>query len=356
MGGANWGGSQGISQSWNNARGQNSSLSTSGSSSQSGPWGAQSPYLQSTFDEASKLYGSGPQSYYPESGVNPLNALQDRAINARFDRGVTGSPQEAALGQTLLGALGSPGPDTSGSDTSLRGFEGAGLAGAGALAGTVLGGGGNNPHLDSTYDAAAGRIGRNFRDYALPGINSTFGGGGRTGSQAHRRAVGDASRGLGENLSDLGANIYGRAYESDANRRLSAGQSLLGAGAGAAGTRGSQAIQGYGAQTNRQLGAGGLVPQHSGLEVQNINLQQEAGDRLRGQDDMSLQDRINRFYFDQDAPQQALSQYRQNLGAPIQTSGSESGSRSASQGSNQSSGGSKARNQATSKGFNLLPW
>ena len=229
-----------------------------------------------------------------------------------------GSPQERAFGDTLLRLLqGDQGPDVSGVQQTLAGYERAGGAGLDSLQQQVAGG--ENPYLDRTFDAAADRVGRKFNEYVVPGVNTTFGGAGRAGSAAHERAVTGAGRDFGETLGDLGAQIYGGAYESDANRRLSGAQNLASLGLGAGQARGNIGLQKYGAQTQRQLGAGALVPELSGLEVQNLNLQQEAGDRLRQQQDLELQDRADKFYYDQDAPNQALQRFIQSIGGAIST-------------------------------------
>lgn len=51
----------------------------------------------------------------------------------------------------------------------------------------------------------------------MPGINATFGAGGRTGSGAHAMA-------LGQGAGDLAAQLYGGAYEADRGRQM---QSML---------------------------------------------------------------------------------------------------------------------------------
>ncbi|NJK87957.1 MAG: hypothetical protein HC923_00210 [Myxococcales bacterium] len=93
-----------------------------------------------------------------------------------------------------------------------------------------IAGGGSNPFLDAQFGAAARRTNQNFAENVLPGIQSTFGAGGRTGGGLHAMAVTNAARDMQQNMGDLAANMYGGAYESDASRRLAAAQSLQGAG------------------------------------------------------------------------------------------------------------------------------
>ena len=339
--------------------------SSFGNQSSTGVWEGQKPFLKRGYEGAGRIYDQGPYQYFG-GGVNPLNSYQQQAIDNRFNRGLQGSAQEQALGDTLLRLLqGDQGPDVSGAQQALAGYERAGGAGLDSLQQQVAGGA--NPYLDRTFDAAADRAGRKFNEYVLPGVNTTFGGAGRAGSAAHERAVGGAGRDFGETLGDLGAQIYGGAYESDANRRLSGAQNLASLGLGAGQARGNLGIQQYGAQTQRQLGAGALVPELSGLQVQNLNLQQEAGDRLRAQEDLELQDQADKFYYDQDAPNQALQRFIQSIGGAISTSQSSGGGssfstgRAGSQGTSanrslsvgQSSSTGKSRAKGKGSGFNI---
>ena len=80
----------------------------------------------------------------------------------------------------------------------------------------------NNPWLDSMYGAASRSVTDNFRNSIAPSLASTFSAAGRTGSGASQGAFGQATQSLGNTLGDLGANLYGNAYESGRNRQLSA--------------------------------------------------------------------------------------------------------------------------------------
>jgi len=92
-------------------------------------------------------------------------------------------------------------------------------------------GGSTNPFLDSMYDSAARKMKENYTDVVNPALNATFGAAGRTGSGIHALASGDAAGELGDSLSDLGANIYGNAYESGQDRALQAGTTAASIGA-----------------------------------------------------------------------------------------------------------------------------
>ena len=143
---------------------------------------------------------------------------------------------------------------------------GLGLGGAGTsreldrtASGAYLG---SNPYLDATYDRAAGRLGRNFQQYALPGVAAAFGGAGRAGSPAHQRALENTTRGFGESLSDLGAGIYGPAYEAERGRQFQGGLSQ----AGFEDAEKARRYGLYGAERQLQAGAGTTQAQLSDAE------------------------------------------------------------------------------------------
>ena len=83
-------------------------------------------------------------------------------------------------------------------------------AGAGVL-NDFASNGQNNPYLDRIFDNAAERVRDN--------TSAMFSKAGRYGSVAHQDALSDS-------LGDMAANMYGQAYETDANRRFSAAQAL----------------------------------------------------------------------------------------------------------------------------------
>ena len=254
---------------WNANVNKNSSQSQA----QSGPWSAQQPYLKDVFSQAQGQFNQGPQQFYPGATVNPLNPTQQAAIAGTAARGQGGSPTEGAFNSYLRSALSGRGPDVSGAAGTAGQFAESGQQGLSALGRFATGGNrpgavaapswneaaapgapaysgapaqfsgagggqagsdqldatargdylGRNPFLDSVYDRAANRVSSQFNETILPGINTTFGGAGRAGSPAHERSVQQAAGGLGESLSDLGASIYGPAYEAERGRQFTAG-------------------------------------------------------------------------------------------------------------------------------------
>lgn len=85
---------------------------------------------------------------------------------------------------------------------------------------------GNNPYLDDMAKAATDSVREQFSESVMPSLNATFSMGGRTGSRAHTDAVGKASEGLADTISNMTSDIYGSNYQSDMDRKLQAADSL----------------------------------------------------------------------------------------------------------------------------------
>jgi hypothetical protein len=85
---------------------------------------------------------------------------------------------------------------------------------------------GANPYLDKMFEQAAGKVGEQFRDIAMPGIASRFALAGRSGSGAEQQAIEGATGRLGETLSGMATNIYGQDYGQERGRQMQAAQAL----------------------------------------------------------------------------------------------------------------------------------
>ena len=77
-----------------------------------------------------------------------------------------------------------------------------------------------NPHLDQMFNNASRSVSDQFNNNVVPGINATFGEGGRTGGGLHSQAISDATGKYGDSLGGLAANIYGSAYENAQDRTM----------------------------------------------------------------------------------------------------------------------------------------
>lgn len=216
----------------------------------SSPWQPQQQYLTDVFGQAQQQYYGGGPDYFPGQTYVPFAQQTEQALQRQQERALAGSPAQTALNEQL----------------------------AATLRGDFLGA---NPYLDDVVGAATRGVTEQFEQSVLPGIAAQFGAGGRTGSGIHQQALTQAGGELAQAVGDVEAQIRG---------------------------------QDYGAERQRQLQAGGLVPTATALEYQDI-------DRLRGvggaTEDLARriqQDQINRFNFYQQRPGQQLGQYAGLIG------------------------------------------
>ena len=214
------------------------------STATSEPWAGQQPYLKKGFGEAERLYQSGGPAFYPEATYVPFSAPTEAALGMAEQRAM-GSPAEQALGGYL-------------NQTLQGGYLGA------------------NPYLDAQYDAAARRVTDNFQNAVMPALAAQFGGAGGSGSQIQQQMALDASDVLGQNLSDMAANIYGTDY---------------------------------GRERGLMSTAAGMVPLSSALDWQNINRLGGVGAAIEGKAGDVLSDAMARFNYYQGRPEDNLARF-----------------------------------------------
>lgn len=291
------------------------------------PWEAQAGHLIPIWEQAARL-AQTPMRYFPGQTFAGFSPQQQQALGMTEQRAM-GSPYEAAGRSFLTGALSQPQvnltPGVYGAQQAIQGLGtgqqtlggAAGGLGAGQRAlGGFASGQGMNPYLDAQFQAASRGLGTQFRENVLPGIASQFGASGRTGSGAHQQALGQAQQQYGQSVGDLAANIYGRGYEAERGRQLTAAQALQQGGLQAGQALQAGGLQGIGQLGNlygqvgaQQLGAAGLLPSMQALDYANIDRLYGAGQRVQDLQNLSIQDQINRFNFAQQQPWQQLAQY-----------------------------------------------
>jgi len=216
----------------------------------SSPWQPQQQYLQDSFGQAQQNYQSGGPNFFGGNTYVPFAEQSQQALGMQEARALSGSNPENQLNQQLTGTL----------------------------RGDYLN---SNPYLDQMMNSASSGIREQFTDTVLPGINATFGAGGRTGGQLWGQTVADASGQLTDSLSRMGADIYGGNYQQE---------------------------------RGRQLQAGAMVPGASALDYQNIDRLGGVGAAVEGKGREILGDQISRFNFYQNRPEQNLSTYQQLVG------------------------------------------
>jgi len=222
------------------------------------PWSGQQPYLNYGFQQAQNLYNSGGPQFYPGRTYTPFSGQTEQALGMAENRSM-GSPNEAALNNYLGQSMG----------------------------GQFLN---SNPYLDAMYGNAARGVTKSFNESVMPGINATFGGAGRTGSNMHGQTVANAAGQLGDSLSGMAANLYGGNYD---------------------------------AERSRMQQAAGMVPMASGLDWQNIAQMGGVGRQVEGKAGEVLGDSMNRYNYYQGLPEQNLQRYiaaiQGNYGGTTQT-------------------------------------
>lgn len=321
------------------------------------PWSQAQPYLRDIFGQAQSLYNQG-QEYYPGSTVVPFHGDTEaglQGLRQQFQQAPIGLGESA---NAMLGAA--TGQSTNAYAPALeqaagqQTTAGTGLinqsAGANPFAGNIqqaanqkntagtdvlqqMASSNVNPYLDEVFGKAAEGV----KDNA----NAIFAKAGRYGSNAHQGTMSDS-------IGDLAANMYGNAYETDANRRFASaealgareagdinrqmsgagqlaglGESQFGRQAGAGSTLASMQqndlsrqlgalgqLGGYGeSNLNRQLQASSLMPNLNTYAQANNRGLMEIGGYREGQAQNELQDSMNRWNFGQTGGWDQLSRY-----------------------------------------------
>ena len=287
------------------------------STTTSEPWSAAQPYIKDVYAQAQNLYNSGGPSYYPNATYTPFSPQTQMAMNLQENRALFGSPYDEAAGGFAMNALQGQSPFTQAGMQSLWGSQ-LGMAGlSDTIQGKFLN---SNPYLDNMFGAAARATNTQYNNQVMPGVNATFGSGGRTGSNAHQTALDMANQNYNNSMSDMAANIYGNNYANERTNQLNAANQYA--------NLGQSLAQGYNALGNTQFGqqytAANLGMDLGQQDYANIDRLAAVGQQVEGQGQKVLDDYMNRFNFYQNAPEQNLQRYMGFLsgtpGANAQTS------------------------------------
>lgn len=243
------------------------------------------PFLQEGAQLAQQSYRGGGPEYFPGSTVVPFSDQTRQALDLTQQRALQGNPGVDAAQGYVQNTLGT---DPSSQFTNAQNpFASQTREFAGAT----------NPYLDATFNRAA--------DNVQQRLQSSFAGSGRN--------IGAARAPAALELNDLANTIYGGAYESDRNRSLSELQQQRGIGA-----QGFESAQGRGLddiqqQRGLQLTAAQLAPGLANTDYQDLAALEGVGGRYEDLAGQQLDDQINRFNFQQNAPQMNLDRYLQRI-------------------------------------------
>ena len=266
------------------------------------PWSGQQPYLTAGFQRAQQLLNSSGASYFPNATYTNFSPQSQMAMQLGENRALMGSQFDAPAGNVAMQGMAGNSPFTQAGVSALN----AGGLGMGQLYDTASGGYLNaNPYLGQMFNAATRGVNQNYQNNVMPGVNATFGSGGRTGSMAHQTAMDMANTGYNNSITDMAANIYGGNYQSERDRMMGASTGLGSVGTSLAGGYGSLGQQNWG----QQLGGAALGQQLGQNDWANIGQLGQIGAQVEGKAGEMLGDYQNRFNYYQNLPEQQLQNY-----------------------------------------------
>lgn len=164
-----------------------------------------------------------------------------------------------------------------------------------------------NPYLDEMFGRASSAVGEQFRKNVMPGIASAFSAGGRYGSNAMQEGLGQAEQRYGETLGNLATDIYGQNYARERALQQQALSEL-----------GSQ----FGRERLLQNQAMGAAPGLANADYFDINQLMGLGAQQDAYSQALLDSDINRWNFNQNAPNQELAFLNSILQGGLGLSGS----------------------------------
>ena len=250
------------------------------------------PYVQYGLSEAQRLYQQGaPEFYTGQTYVGPSQQTQ-AALSAMQTRAMQGNPLVPLAQQQLATTLGGSRAET--------------LAGATSpvLANTVAGGYlGQNPYYTSALQPGFQAATTQYQD-AINQMRSRASQAGRYGTNEalmsqEQRAQGALANALAGQAAQLGYS----GYEAERGRQ----QQALGMG-----------LDLYEAERARQQAAIGAAPGLAAQDYTDIGQLAQVGQATEGYQQAALQDAIQRFNFQQQAPYTALQSFLSGAyGAPM---------------------------------------
>lgn len=254
------------------------------------PWSEQKPYLEKGFEEAGNIYDQGPAQYYPGQTYVDMSDPTQAGLQGQVNQAQAGAPTTGAATNYATSTLSGAG------DNPYAPLLGAGASGMmDTASGAFLN---NNPHLDTAFNQAAGRMGEQFSDVVMPNIAAQFGNAGGAGSELHKELAAKAGGQFGDSLAALGSNIYGGDYARERDRMTGAQHGLTSTGANL-----------YGTGVGERMNLAGMAPQLDQAGYLPFDKMREAGKEYEGFGERVLEDDINRFNYGQNADLSSLQDY-----------------------------------------------
>jgi len=217
----------------------------------SSPWSEQQPFLKTGFQSAQDNVLNRPLQYFGGSTVVGFDPATEQSLNMTQQRATAGSP---LLGQAQ-GEIGK------------------------TLSGDYLNQG--NPAFQGMLERSISPIRQEYQQTVVPGLNGSFAGAGRYGSNAFQTARGQAADSYMRNVGDVASGL---AYAN------------------------------YGDERGRMQTAAGLAPSLAQADYADAGMLGQVGAAREGQAQAQLQDQVNRFNFQQSEPTNRLAQYMGLIG------------------------------------------
>lgn len=249
------------------------------------------PYVQYGLSEAQRLYQAGAPEYFTgQTYIGPSQQTQS-ALSAMQSRAMQGNPLVPLAQQQLATTLGGSRAETLGSATSPT------------LANTIAGGYlGQNPYYTAALQPGFQAASTSYQD-AINQMRSKASAAGRYGTNEalmsqEQRAQGALANALANQAAQLGYS----GYEAERARQ----QQALGMG-----------LDLYEAERARQQAAIGAAPGLAAQDYTDIAQLAQVGQAAEGYQQAALQDAIQRFNYQQQAPYAALQSFlSSSFGAP----------------------------------------
>jgi hypothetical protein len=254
------------------------------------PWSQQQPYLTKGFSEAENIYDQGPSEYFPGQTYTDMSPFRQAGLQGTAGIAQGGNPLVNNASNYAANTLGGQ------SDNPYSGILNSGVQGMQATAGGQFLN--NNPFLDDVYNSAADKAVDEWSSTIMPGIASQFGNSGGAGTTMHSELASRAGGELSDSLAQLKSSIYGGNYQQERDRQTQAQSGLSNLGANL-----------YGTGVNERLNLTSQAPGLREAQYGDAAKLQEVGSQYETQQGKEIEDQINRYNYNQNAPLAALQDY-----------------------------------------------
>ena len=241
------------------------------------------PQLEFSASEARRLYDQGPQQFFPGQTYVSYSDPTRQGINLL---GQAVSPEEEAATRALY-------------NQAQGGLSSTSLAAQNQLQKTLQGDYlGITPELQNYMDVIARRSEQSYNENVLPSLRSGYGRSGAFGGSDFQQGLQTSGRNFTRELADNLSGVALRNYQGERANQ----QNALGL-----------------APTYEELAySHALMAQNAGSALSGITQRRAQGLLSQGQmleeeKRMALQEQMDRFNFNQNAPQERLSQFNSNL-------------------------------------------